>query len=64
MSTSDITCPLQVQDALAVAVADEMQKIYKKELEPLPVPSRVPADAVAVDEEDVSRSLYFFFLEC
>jgi nucleolar protein 53 len=41
------------QDALAVAVADEMQKIYKKELEPLPVPSRVPADAVAVDEEDM-----------
>lgn len=41
------------QDALAVAVAEEMQKIYKKELEPRPVPTCVPADEVAVDEEDM-----------
>lgn len=41
------------QDALAVAVAEEMQKVYKKELAPPPVPSCVPADGVAVDEEDM-----------
>eukprot|EP01018_Ginkgo_biloba_P014939 Gb_01646 [translate_table: standard] len=41
------------QDALAVAVAQEMQKVYKKELEPQPLPSVVPDNTV--DEED----LYF-----
>uniref|UniRef100_A0A0D6QX46 Ribosome biogenesis protein NOP53 n=1 Tax=Araucaria cunninghamii TaxID=56994 RepID=A0A0D6QX46_ARACU len=39
------------QDALAVAVAGEMQKVYRKELEPQPVPSYVPDNQV--DEEDM-----------
>ncbi|XP_073008697.1 ribosome biogenesis protein NOP53 [Typha latifolia] len=38
------------QDSLARAVADEMQKIYKKELGPQPVPLTVPGEIVA--EED------------
>ncbi|GLJ14907.1 hypothetical protein SUGI_0242640 [Cryptomeria japonica] len=38
------------QDALAVAVAEEMQKVYKKELEPPPIPSLVTGDPVL--EED------------
>lgn len=42
-----------VQDSLARAVADEMQKVYKEELGPEPVPLTVVGQAV--DEEDVSR---------
>lgn len=41
------------QEALGLAVAQEMQKVYQKELEPLPVPRTVPG--AVVDEED----LYF-----
>lgn len=40
-----------VQDALAVAVAEEMHKVYKKELAPAPVPLTVPGEAIT--EEDV-----------
>lgn len=40
------------QDSLACAVAQEMQKIYKDELGPEPVPLTVPGEAIA--EEDVS----------
>ncbi|XP_038983930.1 ribosome biogenesis protein NOP53-like [Phoenix dactylifera] len=40
------------QDSLARAVADEMQKVYKKELGPQPVPPTVPGEIVA--EVDVS----------
>ncbi|KAL7613019.1 hypothetical protein Lser_V15G09072 [Lactuca serriola] len=39
------------QDSLAHAVADEMQKIYTKELRPTPVPLTVPGEAI--DEEDM-----------
>ncbi|XP_076935352.1 ribosome biogenesis protein NOP53-like [Bidens hawaiensis] len=39
------------QDSLAHAVADEMQKIYTKELRPAPVPLTV--DGEVVDEEDM-----------
>ncbi|KAJ0980795.1 hypothetical protein J5N97_009050 [Dioscorea zingiberensis] len=38
------------QDSLAQAVAIEMQKIYKKELQPEPVPLIVPGEAI--EEED------------
>ncbi|KAL3834780.1 hypothetical protein ACJIZ3_009516 [Penstemon smallii] len=38
------------QDALALAVADEMQKIYKNELGPEPIPLIVPGEAI--DEEE------------
>ncbi|PON83231.1 Ribosome biogenesis protein Nop53/GLTSCR [Trema orientale] len=38
------------QDVLASAVAEEMQKVYKKELGPQPVPLTVPGEAI--DEED------------
>ncbi|TKY56513.1 P60 protein [Spatholobus suberectus] len=38
------------QDTLASAVAEEMQKIYKNELGPEPVPLTVPGEAIA--EED------------
>ncbi|KAG8390155.1 hypothetical protein BUALT_Bualt01G0054100 [Buddleja alternifolia] len=38
------------QDALACAVADEMQKIYQHELGPEPVPLTVPGEVI--DEED------------
>lgn len=37
---------------MAQAVADEMQKIYRKELAPQPVPLIVPGQVI--DEEDVS----------
>lgn len=43
------------QDALARAVADEMQKIYQQELGPEPIPSVAPGDII--DEE------YKYFLE-
>ncbi|KAG5621826.1 hypothetical protein H5410_007044 [Solanum commersonii] len=43
------------QDALACAVADEMQKIYRNELGPEPIPLVVPGEAV--NEEDM------YFLE-
>ncbi|OVA13161.1 P60-like [Macleaya cordata] len=39
------------QDSLAVAVAEEMQKIYKNELGPRPVPLTVTGEVV--DEEDM-----------
>ncbi|KAA8534003.1 hypothetical protein F0562_031520 [Nyssa sinensis] len=39
------------QDSLARAVADEMQKIYRNELGPQPVPLTVPGEAI--DEEDM-----------
>ncbi|KAJ7965105.1 Ribosome biogenesis protein NOP53 [Quillaja saponaria] len=39
------------QDTLAHAVADEMQKVYKNELGPEPVPLTVPGEAIA--EEDM-----------
>ncbi|XP_059666819.1 ribosome biogenesis protein NOP53-like [Cornus florida] len=43
------------QDSLACAVADEMQKIYRNELGPQPVPLTVPGEVI--DEEDM------YFLE-
>jgi len=43
------------QDTLASAVAEVMQKIYKNELGPEPVPLTVPGEAIA--EEDVSLIL-------
>ncbi|KAF9603521.1 hypothetical protein IFM89_036794, partial [Coptis chinensis] len=39
------------QDSLASAVAEEMQKVYKSELGPLPVPLTVPGEVV--DEESM-----------
>ncbi|KAJ0555401.1 putative ribosome biogenesis protein Nop53/GLTSCR2 [Helianthus annuus] len=39
------------QDSLAQAVADEMQKVYTKELRPAPVPLTV--EGGVIDEEDV-----------
>ncbi len=39
---------------MAQAVAVEMQKAYKSELGPQPVPLTVPAGEHAMDEEDVS----------
>ncbi|KAG6396794.1 hypothetical protein SASPL_142951 [Salvia splendens] len=47
--------PESHQDALARAVADEMQKIYQHELGPQPIPLVVPGEAI--DEE------YKYFLE-
>ncbi|XP_022860260.1 ribosome biogenesis protein NOP53-like isoform X2 [Olea europaea var. sylvestris] len=38
------------QDALAIAVADEMQKIYRDELGPEPIPLTVPGEVI--DEEE------------
>lgn len=46
------------QDTLASAVAEEMQKIYKNELGPEPVPLTVPGEAIA--EEDVSLILFIY----
>ncbi|MFS7951594.1 putative ribosome biogenesis protein Nop53/GLTSCR2 [Helianthus anomalus] len=43
------------QDSLAQAVADEMQKVYTKELRPTPVPLTV--EAGVIDEEDVGITL-------
>ena len=37
---------------MAQAVAEEMKKIYKKELEPEPIPLTVPGEPVT--EDDVS----------
>ncbi|KAK4424897.1 Ribosome biogenesis protein NOP53 [Sesamum alatum] len=50
--------PESHQDALARAVADEMQKIYQQELGPEPVPLVVPGEVV--DEEDK----YFLEADC
>lgn len=44
------------QDTLACAVAEEMQKIYKDELGPEPVPLTVPGKAIT--EEEVSLILF------
>jgi hypothetical protein len=43
---------LSIQDVLAHAVAEEMQKVYQNELGPQPVPLTVPGDVI--NEEDVS----------
>nr|GME12441.1 ribosome biogenesis protein NOP53 [Ipomoea batatas] len=48
------------QDALASAVADEMQKVYRDELGPEPVPLTVPGEIV--DEECLVHLLYFLFI--
>ena len=45
-----------IQEALGLAVAQEMQKIYQKELEPKPIPRTLPG--TIVDEEDVSDGFY------
>lgn len=42
---------------MALAVAEEMKKIYKKELEPEPIPLFVPGEPVP--EEDVSLYLIY-----
>lgn len=41
------------QDVLAQAVAQEMQKVYRNELGPAPVPLTVPGEVIS--EEDVSK---------
>lgn len=54
-----------LQDSLAQAVADEMRKIYRKELGPKPVPLIVPGEVIT--EEDVSYmswGLYYFTMNC
>ena len=43
---------LPIQDVLARAVAEEMQKVYRNELGPEPVPLTVTGEAIS--EEDVS----------
>jgi len=48
------------QDTLASAVAEEMQKVYKKELGPEPVPLTVPGEAIA--EEDVSLIIFIYII--
>ena len=50
------------QDVLAQAVAQEMQKVYRNELGPAPVPLTVPGEVIC--EEDVSkliRKLEFYW---
>lgn len=54
---SNSLCIFSIQDALACAVADEMQKIYRNELGPEPIPLIVPGEAV--NEEEVSFLCYF-----
>lgn len=49
-----------IQETLAHAVAQEMHKVYKKELGPQPVPLTVPGEAV--DEEEVSVFCSFHVL--
>lgn len=39
-----------LQDMLAEAVAQEMQKVYKTELGPEPVPLTIDGDAIEEDE--------------
>lgn len=48
------------QDTLASAVAEEMQKIYKNELGPEPVPLTVPGEAVT--EEEVSLIVFIYVI--
>lgn len=45
------SCTFSMQDSLAHAVADEMQKIYQNELGPEPVPLTVTGEVI--DEEEV-----------
>ncbi|KAK9913818.1 hypothetical protein M0R45_037626 [Rubus argutus] len=47
------------QEALAHAVAEEMQKVYRNELGPEPVPLTVPGETV--DEEEVSVFYSFMY---
>lgn len=49
-----------IQDSLAQAVAEEMQKVYQSELGPQPVPLTVPGEQQVIDEEDVSLLLYSY----
>uniref|UniRef100_A0A803M430 Ribosome biogenesis protein NOP53 n=1 Tax=Chenopodium quinoa TaxID=63459 RepID=A0A803M430_CHEQI len=50
------------KDSLAQAVAEEMKKIYKKELEPEPIPLTVPGEPVTEDDPFIP-SLSFAWLE-
>lgn len=43
---------LPIQEALAHAIAEEMQEVYRNELGPESVPLNVPGETV--DEEEVS----------
>lgn len=51
-TTTRVLPYISVQDALAEAVAKEMQKVYQDELGPQPVPLTVPGEVI--DDEDVS----------
>lgn len=50
---------MSFQESLAQAVAEEMQKIYQKELGPEPVPVTVPGKAI--DDEDVIHDCFICF---
>lgn len=51
-----------MQDALGLAVAQEMQKVYKKDLEPPRVPKTVHVHGFPVEQEDVSGSRHTAYL--
>ena len=53
---------ISIQDSLAQAVAEEMQKVYKTELGPQPVPLTVPREQKMIDEEDVSLVCFIYLL--
>lgn len=49
------------QDALAKAVADEMRKLYNKELEPKPVPLTVAGEVIPEEEVKVMAQFKYSF---
>ena len=49
---------MSLQESLAQAVAEEMQKVYQNELGPKPIPFTVPWHAI--DDEDVSHVCFMY----
>lgn len=51
---------LQIQEALAHAIAEEMQEVYRNELGPKSVPLTVPGDTDEEEEVSILCSLMYY----
>lgn len=54
---------LSIQDVLAHAVAEEMQKVYQNELGPQPVPLTVPGEAINDEDVGLFSPFVYYLLE-
>ena len=52
-----------IQDSLAQAVAEEMKKVYKKELDPEPIPLTVPGEPVTEEEVSFHHSILVLLID-